>query len=185
MADAQKIIESQIKNAYGGNFEKDGITFSVDVSVTATVYSSEKAAIESGAMNVVQITAGDALPGVASSFVDPRRTSNEYDTGAWSIKDILRPDGSIPAHEFVHLLGVPNQNKPNSLANGYDDQRAAYATYDDYHWIFDGPIDRHRSQSRLPNPVPLAIMNKAPAANGFGAPRNHLSKQTLRASRRF
>jgi hypothetical protein len=182
---ATKVIETQIRNAYSGNFEKDGITYSVTVSVTSTVYSDAKAANASGAMNVIRISPSDAHPG-GSSFVDPGSLLDTGpDTGTWSIKDILSPQGAVPAHEFVHLLGVSNADVPNRLATGIGAQRSSYATYDDYHWIFDQAIDRHREWSRLPNAVPLAILNKAPAGNGFNAPQSFTSKQILRAFRMF
>ena len=153
--------------------------------MTATVYSDANAASASGAMNVIRISPGDARPG-ASSFVDRGSMfSTGPDTGTWSIKDIMKQEGAVPAHEFVHLLGVPNADVPNRLATGVGDQRSSYASYDDYHWIFDRAIDRHREQSRLPNAVPVAIMNKAPAGNGLSRPQNFTSKQILRAYSMF
>jgi len=177
---AKTAIENRIKDAYAGTFEKNGITYSVSVSVTASVYSSEQEAINSGSMNVIRVSEGDASP-IGSSIVDRSDWRKAYDTATWSIQDILRTDVETPAHEFVHLLGVQNQDASNHLSTGFEERRASRATSEDYHWIFDRAIDRHRNLSRFPNPVPIGIMNRAPAGNGLGPPTSYRSKHRLRA----
>lgn len=53
-------------------------------------FPGEEAATKSGAMNVIKISAGDALPGEGSSVVNRGSILGRGpDTGTWSIKDIL------------------------------------------------------------------------------------------------
>jgi len=98
--------------------------------------------------------------------------------GATDNKGIV---GGVASHEFTHILGVFDRYRGSDLSNTNIpfNNLPGNATANDYRWAVGGVINIHRNESRPLNPVPLGILNRAPAANGYGAPRSHRSKKNL------
>ncbi len=175
---AKSDIKKSIEGAWSGTVKKDGITYTVTTQVDVQVQGSENDAMNSGAQNVIGITNGPV-----SSDADSETGGHLWgpDTGQWNIHNLTQAS----QHEFGHLLGVDDHDGSylmnTNLLNDSSVPRTATAS--DYMWALGGAADWHRNQSRPLNPVPLGILNRAPAANGYGAPRDYKSTQELRAGR--
>ena len=125
---AAALIKFQIQAAWAGQFEKDGITYTVVTHVQVSVMSIDDAfaAGEAGRVdNVVAISPvpvpnlTDKEPGKTGSLV--AASGNEtYDFGHFGLKSLRTSYGA--AHEFAHLSGVPNLPGP-VLSNGDPQQR--------------------------------------------------------------
>lgn len=102
-------IKSSIDKAWSGQYEQDGITYTVTTEVTVQAYSTEKEAIKAGSQNVIEMVKGD-LPGGAYAE-SGRGLISSYDSGTWNID---RVGTRTIAHEFGHLLGAghgPNRGE--------------------------------------------------------------------------
>jgi hypothetical protein len=88
---------------------------------------------------------------------------------------------SEAAHEFTHILGVDDRYSGKYVSHQKGAERAMSATGWDYAWAFGGEIQSHRDASRPNRPVPLAILNRAPAANGRAGPRSYRSTREVGA----
>jgi RHS repeat-associated protein len=138
---AAQEYKSNIEKAWSGTYEQGGITYEVSTTVDVHVYSSENAATDSNAQNVLQVTPGEGHSGIrpASVFGGPDRGEIKVDAGIRN---------SEAAHEFTHILGVNDRGSGAFLSNTTGAQRAMSATAYDYGWAFGGAINSHRTASR-------------------------------------
>jgi RHS repeat-associated protein len=179
MQKAAAEYKANIEKAWSGTYEQDGIKYEVTTTVDVQVYGSEREATDSGAQNVLRVVEEGG-----HSYMRERSVydvaSGGPDRGQLALDAGRR--NSEAAHEFTHVLGVDNRYSGKYLSNTYGAQRAMTATGWDYAWAFGGEIQSHRAASRAPNPVPLGIRNRAPAARGYGAPRSHRSTREVGAA---
>jgi hypothetical protein len=173
---AKFYIKKDIEEAWSGTYVQDGITYIVTTKVDVEVKDSEGSARKSGAQNAIEIT-NEAQGSSTDSYV--RGHFFGPDTGRWNMgsKDNRGIVGGVASHEFTHLLGVYDRYQGSDLSNTHIpwNNLPGKATANDYRWAIGGAINLHRDESRPINPVPPGIRNRAPAANGYGAPRNHRS----------
>lgn len=180
---AKFFIKKDIEEAWSGTYSQDGITYTVKTNVTVDIKADERAALESGVQNAIEITSGPQ-----SSHTDSyvRSHFSGPDTGKWNLgitsttdtRGIIR---GIASHEFTHILGVFDRFSGSDLSNTHVswDKLPGHATANDFRWALGAAINIHRDESRLPNPVPTGILNRAPYGNGRGAPRSHRSTKHL------
>jgi hypothetical protein len=153
--------------------------------VTVTVHGSEKEALDFGAQNVIAVKNGDAIPGKADSFVEPRGLfsgSSAPDVGTWNYQSFST---GTPRHEFTHLLGVDDRNSGPSVSNNTH-LVMPNANNDDFNWAAGGVVDAHRRASR-----PIVPRSDYQEVRGGGrafergAPQSHRSRQAVRAAKLF
>ena len=134
---ASSTIKNQIEGVWKGSFKQEGVKYNVSTSIDVQVVGSEADGMNSGAQNVIGLSKGNAAPGV-DSYVEKRSTfaaitGSGPDKGVWNI-DTLSQAGA--AHEFTHLLGVPN--KPGLVLSnvhaGFDPAIPTQATAKDLGW---------------------------------------------------
>jgi hypothetical protein len=115
---AASTIKNSIQTAWSGSFSQDGVSYNVSTDVSVSVASSQSGAMKSGAQNVIGISNGDAIPGVADSYVNPRSLGAAItggpDTGIWNFNNL---GTGVAAHEFTHLLGVDDRTSGAVLSN--------------------------------------------------------------------
>ncbi|MBX9604460.1 MAG: hypothetical protein K2X35_25900 [Bryobacteraceae bacterium] len=99
---AASTIQNSIQGAWTGQFQQDGVTYNVTTTVNVQVATTEAAAMQSGAQNVIGLSSANATA-TADSFVRPRALLGGPDTGVWNINNL---GSGVAAHEFAHLLGV-------------------------------------------------------------------------------
>ena len=166
---AKAAIESSIEGAWSGTFEQDGIIYTVTTDVNVQVYGSQGDATNSGAQNVIGISAGDAIPGRAISVVNQRSfwsSDSGPDTGTWKFDRVV--NGRQAAHEFTHILGADNTgNRANVSFSPYIgdiDPVSKYgnATRFDYRHALGGITNDHREGSRPI--IPVKIYGPNPSA---------------------
>jgi len=147
---AAATIQSRINQAWSGGFKQNGITYTVTTSVTVQVASSEKAALASGAGNIISLSNGNASA-TADSQVFPRDTllSTIFpgsDRGEWNVKNLSK----TAAHEWGHLLGVGDYTSGNMLMNTKllrNPKNSLSATSVDFGSAFGGLSEAHRFRS--------------------------------------
>lgn len=61
---AAQEYKANIEKSWSGTYEQKGIKFEVSVTVNIQAYSSEQAATDSGAQNVLQVTPGQGHSGI-------------------------------------------------------------------------------------------------------------------------
>jgi hypothetical protein len=100
---AAQEYKANIEESWSGTYEQKGIKFEVSVTVNIQAYSSEQAATDSGAQNVLQVTPGQGHSGIrpASLLGGPDRGEIALDAGTRN---------SEAAHEFTHILGADDRN---------------------------------------------------------------------------
>jgi RHS repeat-associated protein len=174
---AAQEYKKNIEKAWSGTYEQNGIKYDVSTTVDIQVYNSEKDATDSKSQNVLEV-----VPSGNATFIKPAGLPGGPDVGQIEIDGGPR---GLASHEFTHLVGVDDRYSGAYLSNTYEARRGPNmnATAYDYGWAFGGAINIHRDNSRPLNPVPLGILNKAPAARGYGAPRSYRSETVLRAGR--
>lgn len=115
---AASTIQGSINSAWSGSFNQDGVSYNVSTNVSVSVFGSQDAASGSGAQNVIGISNGDAIPGRADSYVNPRSLGQAIfggqDTGVWNYNNL---GTGVAAHEFTHLLGVGDRSSGAVLSN--------------------------------------------------------------------
>jgi RHS repeat-associated protein len=182
---AAAAIKSSIESSWSGQFEKDGITYTVNTSIDVQVFGGKGDATKSGAQNVIGIGSGDSIPGKAISHVDERglfTRDSAPDTGTWRLDRVL--GGGQAAHEFTHLLGGDNTtNRANVSFSPYIgdlEQVSKYgkATGFDFRHAIGQSIDDHRRSSRQRMLDPTRELGKGPQTV-LGPPRNHTTSRVL------
>ena len=168
MQKAVQEYKTNIEGAWSGTYEQNGIKYEVTTSVDIQVHDSEQSAMDSGAQNVLKVTAEGGHSGInsASLFGGPDTGEIALDAGRRS---------SEAAHEFTHMLGVDDRSSGIYLSNTEGAQRAMSATAYDYGWAYGGAINEHRFESR-----PHVNMGKQ-GSFGRGKERSHTSTRELGA----
>jgi RHS repeat-associated protein len=146
LAAAAATIKGAIESAWSGSFTKDGVTYVVTTNVTVGVAANEGAAMASGAGNVIGLTNGVAIPGVADSYVDSGSLLGSFgpDTGKWNVRSL---GAGVAAHEFTHLLGV-GDHAGSVLSNTRilnDPTIPRRATREDYARAFGPAVQDYRN----------------------------------------
>jgi len=174
-------IKKSIEGAWSGTVKKDGITFTVTTQVDVQVASSQEAATNSGAQNVIEMVNGPFMTPQGQAIGEVEGHLWGPDTGKFDIGSL---GTNMPQHEFGHLLGVGDRYEGDYLMNTLSPLPGKmFAGPEDMQWTFGGEIKSHRDASRPLNPVPLGILNRAPAARGYGDPTSYTSVRELRAAR--
>ncbi len=174
--DLQKAAASykkQIEQGWNGQFQKNGITVTIETTVDVKVYDSQSDANGAGAQNVIEVMNGP-VSDRADSETGRDGLFSSSDTGRWN------KDSPFAAHEFGHFLGIDYRTSGSELMNQNNFNPVQKAIAADYKWGFNAAINSHRRESQVPNPVSLGIRNRAPTANGFGPPRSYNSTRELR-----
>lgn len=179
LAKAASGIKSSIDKAWSGQYEQNGITYTVTTEVTVQAYSTEKAATKAGSQNVIEMVKGD-LPSGAYAETG-RGLFSSHDSGTWNID---RVGTRTIAHEFGHLLGAGHG--PNTGENLLTQSACAstgVANANDYGRALGGAINGHRAESR--RPVFEGRQWETLNAGGphWGAPTSYGSTRQLRAGR--
>ena len=129
LAAAADTIKNSIESTWKGSFtDKDGVTYTVSTKVDVSVVGSEAEGIKTGAQNVIGISNGavSQYGKVIADSITNRRSFAQTgpDTGIWNIEHLT----TGAAHEFTHLMGVPELDcycvgnsklisNPNEIAN--------------------------------------------------------------------
>ena len=148
MAQAQKDIKKKIEEKWKGQFNRDGIKFTLTTEVTSVkIYQSKEEAMGSGAMNVYEMVDGPVtskgLFSPAAAATTNWNLGSGPDTGRWDINADY-----ILGHEFTHMLGVDDHS--GRVLSNPDSTRGSPTLEDaDFGWAFGGEISSHR---RVPDP---------------------------------
>lgn len=146
MAKAASEIKSSIDKAWSGQYEQNGITYTVTTEVTVQAYSTESAATNAGSQNVIEMVKGDLPSGAYAE--SGRGLFSSHDFGTWNID---RVGTRTIAHEFGHLLGAghgPNTGENLLTQTAY--ASTGVANPNDYGRALGGAINEHRAESRRP-----------------------------------
>jgi RHS repeat-associated protein len=172
-------IKSSIDKAWSGQYEKDGITYTVKTEVTVQAYSTEQKAIDAGSQNVVEMIKGNVSgDSVAESG---RGLISSYDSGTWNID---RVGTRTIAHEFGHLLGAGHgSNSGENLMTQSAYAETGVANANDYGRALGGSIDSHRTESRQYRGNSDSLETRSSPAFRLGPPESHRSQTQLRAAR--
>lgn len=174
---AAREYKNNIEKAWTGSYEQNGISYDVTTTIDVQVYSSENAATNSGAQNVLEVVGNGG-----ANFVRPGSFLGRPDTGQVSLDAGQK---GIAAHEFTHLLGVDDRYRGTFLSNTYASQRSfdMKATPYDFGWAFGGAINAHRAASRQPIPQGRQWETLNAGGPSWGPPRSHTSTRELKAGR--
>ena len=166
---AAEAIQNSIQAEWTGAFQENGFTYNVNTQVQVQAFGSEQAALKSGAGNVIALANGDAIPGRADSYVNPRSllsaiTGSGPDTGTWNINSIAQ---GVAAHEFTHLLGVGDKlGAVLSNTNILNDPNIPrHATAADFRFAVREAVDENRNMTRADRQI-------------LGAPANRMATET-------
>jgi hypothetical protein len=130
--------KEQIEKGWNGQYQQNGITYTVETSIDVQVYGSEGAANKSGAQNAIEVSNGLLKDG---DKTNPGPFFGGPDTGKWGS---LTP---FAAHEFGHLLGVDDRYSGPELMNTNNSATDQRANANDYGWAFRDAINIHREGS--------------------------------------
>lgn len=179
MAKAASDIKSSIDKAWTGQYQQDGITYTVITEVTVQAYSTEEAAMNAGSQNVIEMVKGNISSGAQAET--GRGLFSSYDSGTWSID---RVGTRTIAHEFGHLLGAghgPNRGENLMTQSAYASTGAANAN--DYGRALGGAINSHRSASRQYRGNGDSLETRSSPMFRLDPPQSHRSTLELRAGR--
>ncbi|MFN0110746.1 MAG: RHS repeat domain-containing protein [Blastocatellia bacterium] len=146
IANASADIKASIESGWQGQFVKDGITYDVTVEITVKAHTSEQAATDSGAQNVIEIVNGDIDSDGTISNAGSGPFFASYDVGKWNMKEARN---RTSPHEFGHLMGVGHGDNigRNVMTQGRSGP-TSYASVNDYERAFGSAIASHRNSSR-------------------------------------
>jgi RHS repeat-associated protein len=150
LAQAASDIQKNINDTWKGSFVKDGITYTVQTTVTVTVYANEKDAKKSGDQNVIELMRGSPDGGKSSALSGSHSFWTGKDSGQWNINKIGTGSGkspSMPAHEFGHLLGIDDK-QGKVMMNTDPSKRHSVLTAADFDAGFGSEINQQRKESR-------------------------------------
>jgi RHS repeat-associated protein len=123
-------LQKEVATAWrSGQYERPGMTFSVNIEIGAVAYSSaaaaEAAAASGKADNLVGIVDAEeiTLPdGRPVGGITGRLAGENFDRVLLS-RGAIDGDGFAFAHEFTHLLGARDFNVPGQLTSRYPEHR--------------------------------------------------------------
>ena len=116
---AKFFIKKDIEEAWSGTYVQVGVTYTLKTDVSVEVKGDERAALESGLQNAIEVTVGPQ-GSHTDSYV--RGHFSGPDTGKWNLGITGTSDnrgifGGVASHEFTHILGVFDRFSGPDLSN--------------------------------------------------------------------
>jgi RHS repeat-associated protein len=161
MNDAASTIKNSIESTWSGNFDKDGVSYSVSTSISVQVAGSAADASGTGAQNVIGLTNGAASlnpngPSHSDDLTGPPNSLRTFlrgqDTGIWDYQT-LGGDLNGAAHEFTHMLGDADHNGCLCVSNSTLWHTPQKATGEDFGW---GLLEATRAVNTTLNRTPIS-----------------------------